>query len=120
MVWLENSWLPPLTANVEASLFSLLAPVAVRQMFLDNARTMPLAFSAPSPEPSCAKLDGVKGPTLVVGGAQTLRIFSSTNGAIVWCIPGSRLAIVPKATHVVSHQNPAAFNDVLLTFLGKP
>jgi esterase len=92
---------------------------AFRQMFLDNARTLPLAFSVPFPETSCAKLGGVKVPTLVVGGDQTLRIFSSINDAIVRCIPGSRLAIVPKATHVVSHQHPAAFNDVLLKFLAK-
>jgi pimeloyl-ACP methyl ester carboxylesterase len=94
-------------------------PDPFRQMFLDNARTLPLALSVPFPATSCAQLGGVKVPTLVVGGDQTLRIFSSINDAIVRCVPGSRLAIVPKATHVMSFQNPAAFNDVLLKFLAK-
>jgi len=95
-------------------------PEAVRQMILDNARTVPLLLAAPAPPAvSCATLGGVKAPTLVIGGEQTPRYFSLINEVIVRCIPGSRLVIIPQATHPMSLQNPAAFNEALLQFLAQ-
>jgi hypothetical protein len=96
-------------------------PEAFRQMILDNARTVPLQLSAPPPPAiSCATLGGVKVPTLVVGGEQTPRYVVLINEVVVQCIPGSRLVVIPKATHLMSRQNPAAFNGVLLHFLAQP
>jgi pimeloyl-ACP methyl ester carboxylesterase len=93
-------------------------PEAFRQMILENARTLPLSRSAPPPPAlSCATLGGVKAPTLVVGGELSLRYFSLINEVVVQCIPVSRLVVIPKATHLMSHQNPAAFNEALLQFL---
>jgi len=95
-------------------------PAAVRQMILDNARTVPLALSAPPPPAiACATLDGVKAPTLVAGGERTRRYYSLINEVLVRCIPGSRLVTIPKATHPMSIQNPAAFNEALLQFLAQ-
>jgi pimeloyl-ACP methyl ester carboxylesterase len=95
-------------------------PEAVRQMFLDNARTVPLALSAPPPPAIvCATLGGVKAPTLVAGGERTRRYYSLINEVLVRCIPGSRLVTIPQATHPMSIQNPAAFNEVLLQFLAQ-
>lgn len=95
-------------------------PEAIRQMCLDNARTIPLFFAAPpSPPISCATLGGVKAPTLVIGGEQSLRYFSLINEIVVRCTPGSRLVTIPKATHMMSYQNPAAFNEALLQFLAQ-
>lgn len=95
-------------------------PEALRHMFLDNARTVPLLLaSLPLPAISCATLGGVKAPTLVVGGEQTLRYYSLINEVVVRCIPGSRLVTIPNATHPMSHQNPAAFNEALLQFLAQ-
>ena len=89
-------------------------------MILDNARTVPLLLAAPAPPPvSCATLGGVKAPTLVVGGAHTLRYFALINGVVVRCLPGSHLVTIPNATHTVSFQNPAAFNAALLHFLAQ-
>lgn len=89
-------------------------------MCLDNARTLPLLFAAPPPPAlSCATLGDVKAPTLVLGGAQSLRYFSLINEVVVRCIPGSRLGIIPRATHPMSYQNPAAFNEALLQFLAQ-
>jgi pimeloyl-ACP methyl ester carboxylesterase len=73
----------------------------------------------PPPAISCATLGGVKAPTLVIGGEQTSRYFSLINEVVVRCVPGSRLAIIPKATHPMSYQNPAAFNEALLQFLAQ-
>ena len=95
-------------------------PETVRQMFLDNARTVPLALSAPrAPAVTCTKLAGVKVPTLVAGGERTRRYYSLINEILVRCIPGSRLVTIPKATHPMSIQNPAAFNKALLQFLAQ-
>jgi pimeloyl-ACP methyl ester carboxylesterase len=95
-------------------------PEAFRQMILDNARTVPLQLAAPRPPAlSCATLGGVKAPTLVAGGAQSPRYLVLINEVVVQCIPGSRLVVIPQATHLMSHQNPTAFNEVLLHFLGQ-
>jgi pimeloyl-ACP methyl ester carboxylesterase len=95
-------------------------PQSLRQLILDNARTVPLFVSAPRPPAiSCTTLGNVKTPTLVVGGEQSRRYYSLINEVVVRCIPGSRLVIIPMATHPLSHQNPAAFNEALLQFLAQ-
>src|SRR5207245_1907427 len=95
-------------------------PEALRQMMLDNAKTVPLLLAAPSPPAiSCTTLGGVKTPTLVIGGEQTSRYFSLINEVVVRCLPSSRLAIIPKATHPMSYQNPGGFNEALLQFLAQ-
>jgi pimeloyl-ACP methyl ester carboxylesterase len=95
-------------------------PEAIRQMILDNARTVPLLLAAPAPPAvSCASLGGVKAPTLVVGGAQSPRYFALINEVVVRCLPGSRPVTIPNATHPMSFQNPAAFNEVLVPFLAQ-
>jgi pimeloyl-ACP methyl ester carboxylesterase len=94
-------------------------PKPLRQLLLDNARTLPLLFSSAPPAVSCDMLKKVKIPTLVVGGAETPSFFSAINDAVVRCIAGSRLQIVPKASHTMSYDNPIAFNKSLLQFVGK-
>jgi len=92
-------------------------PEPFRQMVMDNARTVPLALSARPPVLTCATLAGVKAPTLIVGGEQSPRSLTLINEVIERCIPGSRLVVIPEAAHLMSHQNPTAFNEVLLDFL---
>jgi pimeloyl-ACP methyl ester carboxylesterase len=95
-------------------------PESLRQLILDNARTVPPFLSAPQPPAiSCTTLGSVKAPTLVVGGEQSRRFYSLINEVVVRCIPGSRLVIIPMATHPLSYQNPAAFNEALLQFLAR-
>jgi pimeloyl-ACP methyl ester carboxylesterase len=92
-------------------------PESFRQMILDNARTVPLALSARPPAVSSAKLSGIKVPTLVVGGEQSPASRLLINNVIAQSIPGSRVVVIPVAAHLMSYQNPAAFNEVLLEFL---
>ena len=94
-------------------------PEPFRQMVLDNARTVPLALSARPPTFSRAILNSVKAPTLVVGGEQSPPSFAWINQVIAQNIPGSRLVVIPKAAHLMSYQNPAAFNEALLYFLAQ-
>jgi pimeloyl-ACP methyl ester carboxylesterase len=93
-------------------------PETFRQMVLDNARTVPLQLLAPRP-PAISRitLTGLKVRTLVVGGEQSPRYLSLINEQVVGCISGSRLVVVPRATHLMSHQNPSAFNEAFLDFL---
>jgi len=95
-------------------------PEAFRQMILDNARTIRLPLSAPRPPPiSCTTLGGVKLPTLIVGGEHSRRHAVLGTEVLGRCIPGSRLVVIPKATHLMSYQNPTAFNEALLHFLAQ-
>jgi pimeloyl-ACP methyl ester carboxylesterase len=95
-------------------------PAAFRQMVLDNARTASPQLSAPRPPAiSRAMLRDLKSPTLVVGGEHSRRHSSLGNEMLVRCIPGSRLVVIPQATHLMSHQNPTAFNEALLHFLAQ-
>src|SRR5215472_13586444 len=91
----------------------------LRQMVLDNARTFPLALSARPPAFSCATLRGITLPTLVVSGEQSPRSLILIDEIIAKCIAGSRLAVIPEAAHLMSYQNPTAFNDALLDFLAR-
>jgi pimeloyl-ACP methyl ester carboxylesterase len=54
-----------------------------------------------------------------MGGAQTPRYFALIQEVVVRCLPGSRLVTIPNATHPMSFQNPAAFNEALLQFLAQ-
>lgn len=95
-------------------------PETFRQMVLDNAGTVPLALSAPRPPAlSRATLGRVRSATLVVGGANSPRYLFLINDVIVQCIPNSRLVVIPEAAHLMSYQNPAAFNKALLEFLAQ-
>jgi pimeloyl-ACP methyl ester carboxylesterase len=95
-------------------------PETFRQMVSDNARTVPLQLLAPRPPAiSCITLSGLKARTLVVGGEQSPRYLSLINELVAQCISGSQLAVIPRATHLMSYQNPRAFNEALLDFLAQ-
>jgi pimeloyl-ACP methyl ester carboxylesterase len=94
-------------------------PELLRQIVLDNARTVPLALSTRPPAFSCTTLSGVKAPTLVVSGDQSPRSRILIDEIIARCIPGSRLVLIPEAAHLMNYQNPAAFNEALLDFLAR-
>jgi pimeloyl-ACP methyl ester carboxylesterase len=82
-------------------------PEAVRQMFLDNARTLPLFLSAPPPPAiSCATLGSVKAPTLVIAGERTQRYYALISEVVVRCLPGSRLVTIPQATQLHTGASP--------------
>ena len=94
-------------------------PAALRQILLDNARTLSLLFAAPMGTVSCDALHAVKIPTLLVHGEHTPQFFSRINAAVGRCMTGSRNVAIPKAAHVMSSQNPPAFNQAVLSFVEK-
>jgi pimeloyl-ACP methyl ester carboxylesterase len=94
-------------------------PAPARLMFEENSRTLPLLFSGELPPVTCDALSKVTLPTLVVEGERTPVFFSEVDKAVVACIPGSRLVKIPGASHTMSAENAAAFNEALLEFLAK-
>jgi len=58
-------------------------------------------------------------PTLVISGELSPRSRILIDEIIVKYIPGSRLVVIPAAAHLMSYQNPAAFNEALLDFLAR-
>lgn len=95
-------------------------PAGFRQVLLDNARTLPLLLAAPPVTLTCEMLRGIKVPTLLVRGARTPNIFVVTNRTVGQCIAGSRLVVIPDASHAMSYDNPEAFNREVLRFLARP
>lgn len=96
--------------------FDKLAP-ALRRVLLDNARTMPLLLAAPPAIVTCEMLGGIRTPTLIVRGERTPRLFVTINDAVGRCIGGSKLIVIPTASHTMSYDNPAEFNRVVLEFI---
>ena len=94
-------------------------PPELRQVLRDNARTLGPLFAAEQVSVSCDALRGVKIPTLVVRGARTPEIFSKTHDLVGRCIAGSRMVVVPDASHTMSYQNPTGFNRAVLEFVSK-
>ena len=60
----------------------------------------------------------IKVPTLVICGAEDALTPVADAEAIQRGVPGSTLQIIPKAGHLSALEDPAAFNAVLLAFLG--
>jgi pimeloyl-ACP methyl ester carboxylesterase len=94
-------------------------PAGLRQILLDNARTLPVAFAAPAPSVTCQMLRAIRIPTLVVRGERTPHFFSRINDEVGQCIAGSKLVVVSKASHPMSYDNPGEFNRTVLNFLAR-
>lgn len=97
--------------------FDALSPT-VRAIYLDNARTVPLTLNAPPPAPFTCEQEGqIKVPVVITMGELTRPYFRVLAQAAHRCIQGSRLIVIPGVRHGAPTQNPAAFNEALLTLL---
>ena len=93
-------------------------PSALRNVLLENARTLPAHFAAPpSPAITCSQLAQLKMPVTIAMGQQSRPFFTILAETTHRCIPGSRLIVIPNARHWEPVQNPSAFNAVLLAHL---
>ena len=91
-------------------------PADFRRMWLDNFRTTRRA-GAPADPLTCAKLSAIATPTLAIGAEFGMPYSRRIVDALTACIPGCRRVVVPGATHFMSYQEPAVFNEVVLDFL---
>jgi 3-oxoadipate enol-lactonase len=62
-------------------------------------------------------LGEIKAPTLVITGAEDTTVTSARQRALVDGIPAARQAVIPRAGHAVSVDQPERFNWTLLDFL---
>jgi pimeloyl-ACP methyl ester carboxylesterase len=98
-------------------------PPHLRQVFLENLpREMRAAGSAPADAAAqftCEDARRVRVPTLFIQGEHTLELFRLAVKELRECMPGSELAILPRATHALELENPAGFDEIVLKFLAR-
>ncbi len=94
-------------------------PEPWRAMWRDNARTLPLAITAPAPAVSCDALRGLATPTLVVFGAETRSSFRLVAERVHECIPGAERVVLPGVGHDALHRDPAGFSAAVRAFVSK-
>jgi pimeloyl-ACP methyl ester carboxylesterase len=94
-------------------------PVVLRDVILDNARTVTLGLVAPPVPISCGKLNAIKAPTLVTRGEKAMPFYALISKEMVRCVPGSKLVVIPNSNHDSPQRNPAAFNEAVLIFLAQ-
>ena len=112
--------LVPIGVNHQPDFWETATP-DVRSMFLDNARTIPLAFiKAPPPPPmTCDQLRQIKIQTLITYGEDTRSLYHIVAEGAASCIPGSQLVAIKGGRHLAIVQQPDLFNAALLQFLSK-
>jgi 3-oxoadipate enol-lactonase len=105
------------------------APEQVDRSVRDRVREMQhLAFTIPTPDslelvdlepPAIARLADVRAPTLVVVGDQDIDHKLAIADRLAAEIPAARQVVFPGAAHMVTMEQPAEFNRVVLDFLGQ-
>jgi pimeloyl-ACP methyl ester carboxylesterase len=105
------------------------APEQVDQSVRDRVREMQhLAFTVPTPEglepidlepPAIGRLAEIRSSTLLIVGDHDVDQKLATVDRLAAEIPGARKAVFPGAAHMVSMEQPAEFNRVVLDFLGQ-
>lgn len=95
-------------------------PDWVQQMMLENARMLPLLFSAPPPpQITCVDLSRLTVPVTVALGGESRMFYRISAEWAAQCIPGARLMTISKARHLWPIQNPKTFSQLALDFLKK-
>ncbi len=103
--------------NVQPGSFEAL-PSAMRNVHLENARTLPAHFASPPPPAiTCSQLEKIKSPVTIAKGQQSRAFFTILADTTHRCIPSSRLVVIPNARHMAPVQNTSAFNAALLVHL---
>jgi pimeloyl-ACP methyl ester carboxylesterase len=93
-------------------------PPPVRQMMLDNGRTV-RETDTPYPPLSRTDLASIRVPTLVVHGSTSVRWLRAVAQMTASAIPGSQRVCLPDSGHFPHVQDPAAFNRALQAFLAR-
>jgi pimeloyl-ACP methyl ester carboxylesterase len=95
-------------------------PEATQRMLLDNARTAPLQFGAPTPPAvTCEALKTLNRPTLVTQGEKSHAYHKFISEGVSKCVPGAQHVSFPNLIHNAPSADPAAFSAALFEFLSK-
>jgi esterase len=90
----------------------------IRRMQRDNARTLLGQVNEGRRPYTRADMAAIRAPTLLVGGADTPLLFPPILDAMECGIAGAERVDLPGTTHLMSDEDPAAFNAAVLGFLG--
>jgi non-heme chloroperoxidase len=94
-------------------------PPAVAEAMMQNALAIKALnlSSDPFPEISKSKLRGLKIPTLIITGENTVSIHKLVNQELSRLLPSAKEVVISKAGHGTPRENPQAFNEAVLKFL---
>jgi pimeloyl-ACP methyl ester carboxylesterase len=92
-------------------------PAASKQMRRDNAMTLVGQLTEERRPFSRASAEGLKKPTLLIGGAETKGLLPVVLKALAGAIPGARAEIIPMASHNMFEQAPVRFSQLVTEFL---
>lgn len=94
-------------------------PQELRAIQLDNARTMPLLWSALPWEVTCDMLKAFDKPTLIVHGAESNPYWPHVAEVMEECLPQAEIAAQPKVNHDGPVRDPAGFAAMIEDFVAK-
>jgi non-heme chloroperoxidase len=92
-------------------------PNAARAARRDNVHTLKPTLTNPAERFTCDDARKINGPTLLVGGDVSPRIFPLMLNGLQPCLPRAARITINKASHGVYQDNPADFNREVLGFL---
>ena len=91
----------------------------VARMQRDNARTLLAQIDERRAPYTRADMEAIRAPTLLVGGADTPLLFPPILDAMERWIAGAERVAIPGTAHMMSDEDPAAFNRAVLDFLDR-
>jgi pimeloyl-ACP methyl ester carboxylesterase len=89
----------------------------ITRMQRDNSRTLLGQVNERRAPYTRADLEAIRAPTLLVGGADTRLLFPPVLDAMERGIGGAERVDLPGTAHLMSDEDPAAFNSAVLRFL---
>jgi pimeloyl-ACP methyl ester carboxylesterase len=92
-------------------------PEAERQIVRDNAWTIKGMEEEQRRRVTCAELEGLKAPVLLVGGELSPPSFGAVLNVTEPCFKNRVRVTIPNASHAMNRINPAAFNSAVAQFL---
>jgi pimeloyl-ACP methyl ester carboxylesterase len=92
-------------------------PATPKQLLRDNATTLIGQMRDQRPPFSKADAEAIQTPTLFIGGANTKGTLPKVLNALAANVKGSRIAMIPGATHPMFEQAPQAYSAIVLEFL---
>jgi pimeloyl-ACP methyl ester carboxylesterase len=94
-------------------------PVAAQQGLRDNARTLLGQVNEQRQPYTRADAEGIRVPTLFIGGGDTPGPDPVVLRALAAHVPGALVEIIPNTTHMMFEQDPVRFSAVVLDFLAR-
>jgi pimeloyl-ACP methyl ester carboxylesterase len=96
-------------------------PQLVRASIMNNALELKAELSAPDlfSKFTCEDALKIKAPTLLLTGELSPKMFHLITDNLERCIINKERAIISDASHTMHAENPEAYNEIVLSFLGR-